>query len=154
MKASTIALMAALALGCLVNANAQQERPTRPERPNRPERPEAGAPRQRPAAELGLNEEQRTKFEAVMREAQEKRRALREDTSLTPEQRREKNQAIQKEVDAKVKEILTAEQYAKWEKMQQERRRGQPGQPGGPGGPGGPGPRAGQSGGAGGPPPR
>ena len=41
---------------------------------------------------------------------------------LTPEERREKMKENRKATDAKIKEILTPEQYTQWEKMRQENR--------------------------------
>lgn len=75
--------------------------------------------------ELKLNDEQKKKVEALMKTQAEKRRELR---SATPEERREKAKALGEEMDKKMKEILTAEQYEKWQKQRAELR------PGGPGG--------------------
>ena len=61
------------------------------------------------------------------------------------QKQREERRAAQ---DAKLKKILTDEQYKTW--TEQQNRRGQ----GGPGGPGGPGGRGGRPGGQGGPGPR
>ena len=41
---------------------------------------------------------------------------------LTPEERKEKMKANRQATDAKIKEILTPEQYTQWEKMRQENR--------------------------------
>jgi Spy/CpxP family protein refolding chaperone len=111
-------------------ANAQDKPKTEGQPParNPQQMQERGA---RVAAELKLTDEQKPKFEAVMKEAGEKRRALRDETSLTPEQRREKMMAIQEEVKTKLKAILTPEQMTKWEEMAKQRPRGGPGGPGG-----------------------
>ncbi|HMP81661.1 MAG TPA: hypothetical protein PKA41_03010 [Verrucomicrobiota bacterium] len=100
---------------------------------------------QRIAEELKLTDEQKTKITGVLESQVGKMRALREDQSLSQEQRREKGREIREEVNKQVKEILTPEQYAKWEQMRpQGGGRGQ----GGPGGPDGqrpPRPEGGQS---------
>jgi Spy/CpxP family protein refolding chaperone len=85
------------------------------------------------AEELKLTDVQKTKVEAAMKEQQEKMRASR-DPNATPEERKEKMKAGREEMSKKMKAILTAEQFAKWEKMPQGRGPGGPGRPGGPGG--------------------
>jgi Spy/CpxP family protein refolding chaperone len=76
--------------------------------------------------ELKLTEAQKQKVEANQKAQMEKMAKLRQDTSLTQEARREKMRALREENDTKMKEILTTEQYEKWQKLRQER-------PGGPG---------------------
>jgi Spy/CpxP family protein refolding chaperone len=77
--------------------------------------------------ELGLTPEQATKVRAAMDEQRKKGQEIRENTSLSDEQKREKGQALRQDMQKKMKEILTAEQYAKWESMRPAK---------GPGGPG------------------
>jgi periplasmic protein CpxP/Spy len=85
------------------------------------------------AEELKLTDDQKAKVKTATQEQMEKMRAIRSDDSLTQEQKREKGKALRDEMTAKMKEILTPEQFTQWEKM-----RPQPGQrPGGPGGQGG-----------------
>jgi Spy/CpxP family protein refolding chaperone len=140
MKTNKLILLTALALGCLIAVNAgAQEKPNRPpgQHPAQggPNGEQAGPRRGNIAEQLNLTAEQKPKVEAIMKEAGNKRKALREDTSLTPEQRREKAQALQAETKAKLKDVLTAEQLTKFEEMAKNRRGQNPG--GGPGGPGG-----------------
>jgi protein CpxP len=120
MKTNKLAVLMAFALGVLAVAANAQDKPANENRParNREQVRERGS---EIARELNLSPEQKSKFEAVMREAAEKRKALREDTNLTPEQRREKMKSIAEESRTKLKEILTAEQLAKWEEMQKNR---------------------------------
>jgi Spy/CpxP family protein refolding chaperone len=140
MKMHKVSLWAALAAGALIALT-----PTLRAADNKPDRPEGGpragqrgeAVKERLAKlaeELNLTAEQKTRIEAALKAQAETLRGLRD---ATPEERREKMQAARKEMNAKMKEILTAEQYAKWEKLREERGpRGQGGR-GGPGGPGG-----------------
>jgi len=136
-----IKLITTLALGSLLAVSAlnAQEKPKR-ERPDgpppgegRPGGPGGGAVRERMAKmaeELGLSDEQKTKLQEFMKSQADKRQELRD---ATPEERQEKAKAMREEMNKKMKEILTPEQYTKWEKL-----RPAPGQrPGGPGGPGG-----------------
>jgi Spy/CpxP family protein refolding chaperone len=102
-----------------------EDKPARPERTERP----GGGPGQRGdmlkkmAEELNLTDDQKAKLQEVFKAQRE---AMKD---LSPEERREKMKESREAMNAKLKEILTAEQYAKWEKIRDERR------PGGPGGP-------------------
>jgi protein CpxP len=143
MKSHKVSLMAALAAGALIAlapALQAQDKPARPEGgPRAGQRGDMAKERlNKMAEELNLTADQKTKVEAVLKEQAETMRGLRD---AAPEERREKMQAARKEIDGKIKAILTAEQYAKWEKMRAQRGPGGPGGPGGkrPGGPGGPG---------------
>lgn len=116
----------------------------RPDRPGRPQNGQQVRDRlEQVAKELGLSDEQKTKVGDILKSESEKMRALRQDESLTQEQRREKAMALRTEIQGKVKEVLTAEQYEKWTKIREQQRermqRGGQGGPGGAGRPGGPG---------------
>jgi len=135
MKASKISLIAAVVAGvmlahspalCAQDTNASKDTQTRQGRPGR-----GGAGMKehmdKVAKELNLTTEQKTKYEAAMKEQGEKRRGMRD---LSPDERREKGKALREEVTKKMKEILTAEQFEKWQKS---RTQGWPGSPGGQG---------------------
>ncbi|MEI9962385.1 MAG: hypothetical protein WDM76_14990 [Limisphaerales bacterium] len=127
MKLTKTSLIAALAVGALLACSSTllaQETNT----------PPAGAPPaggiKRPdfAKELNLTEDQKPKFDAIIKESMQKRRDLRSDTALTPEEKRTKAKAIQEGANKQLKELLTAEQFAKWEKISPGfRRNGPPG---------------------------
>jgi len=89
--------------------------------------------------ELKLTDEQKTKMQEARKEQAEKAKALRDDTTLTQDQRMEKMKALRTDNQAKMKTLLTPEQFEKWTKMQGEmmNRRGQGGR-GGQGAPGTP----------------
>jgi protein CpxP len=129
MKMHKVSLLAALAAGALIAFTPTLRAEDKPARPERPERP-GGGPGQRGdmlkkmAEELGLSDAQKSKLQEVFKSQRE---AMKD---LSPEERREKMKESREAMNAKVKEILTAEQYAKWEKIRDERR---PGRPGGPG---------------------
>ena len=91
------------------------------------------------AEELKLTDEQKKKVEANQKAQLEKTAKLRQDTSLSQEDRRAKMKTIRDESDKKMKEILTADQFPKWQKMREEqaqamRQRGGQGGQGGGGG--------------------
>lgn len=133
------AVVAGVTLAVSTAAMAQEkgEGPKRPERVERPEGPGAG-PRgdmlKRMAEELNLTAEQKTKLEEALKAQRESRTELR---NATPEERRAALREGREKMDAKLKEILTAEQYAKWKKSREEMRP-RAGGPEGPGGPNGP----------------
>ena len=141
----TSKLIAIIALGGLAAfgtvAQAQDATNTPPagehHRPGGPGGPRMGG---RMAEELGLSADQKTKFEAIMKDQAEQMKTLRDDTSLSQEDKRAKIKAIREATNDKVKAILTADQYAKYLELQklQHNRRG----PGGPGGAGTPPPPA------------
>ena len=70
------------------------------------------------ARELDLTPEQKEKLQAIVREKMEKLRDLRQDTSLSPQEKREKFQAAREEITAEVKKVLTTEQFEKWKAKQ------------------------------------
>ena len=120
-----------------------------------PATPPAGAPPggQRPpgmrgpnldqlAQQLNLTDDQKAKVKTILDGQMQKMRELRNDTSLSPEDRRPKMQSIREETMAQMKAALTPDQFDQWQKLTQRNRR-----PGGPGGPGGPPPGGGRPGG-------
>src|SRR5262245_51708283 len=74
------------------------------------------------AKELKLTDEQKTKVTALLDEQAKKMRELRSE-GASQEQRREKMQAMREDHQKKMKEILTADQYEKWQKMNSDMRK-------------------------------
>lgn len=131
MKLTKTLALAALVAGSLLAGTALQAQDAPKEKPPGAQ----GGPgvRARPnadqiAKDLSLTDEQKTKLKAALEEQQAKMKALRADTSLTPEEKKAKAKELREANQAKMKEILTPEQLEKWQKMQRNR---------GPGGPGG-----------------
>lgn len=69
------------------------------------------------AKQLALNDDQKEKIKPILEERQQKAAELRKDTTLSPTDRRAKMKEIREATDAKMKEVLTADQYEKWTKM-------------------------------------
>ena len=137
MKANKTMLIAALAAGSLlVWSLALRAGDTN----TPPSTPPAGAPpaghrppgvRGGPMLEqLNLTADQKPKVQAIMDAQREKMRDLRQETSLTPEDRRAKMKAIHDDTTTQMKAVLTPEQFEKWQKMppagMRERRNGPP----------------------------
>ena len=136
MNMHKISLLAALAAGALIafppTLQAQENKPDRPASGQRAgQRGDVKERLAKIAEDLQLTSDQKTKVEAAMKEQAETMRGLRD---AAPEERREKMQAARKAFDGKMKEILTADQYAKWEKARDQRGPGGEGRRGGPGG--------------------
>ncbi len=69
------------------------------------------------AQELDLTAEQKPKVQAIMDSVRQKSMELRQDTSLSPEDRTAKRKAIREEQVTQMKAVLTPEQFEKWQKM-------------------------------------
>ena len=75
---------------------------------------------ERMSSELNLNADQKTKVTALFEAESKKRQELRADNSIPREEKREKAQAMMAEQEKKLKEILTSDQFEKWQKMRQQ----------------------------------
>ena len=150
MKKNLCATMASLALGSLMilspTSHAQDSAPSTNQPP-----PGAGGPGGRRGnpldamkQQLNLTDDQVEKLKPILKEQQDKMKALRADTTLSREDMMAKRKELQAALSDKVKDILTPDQFVKWQKMAQNRggRRGPQGAPG-----------AGQPGQSGGTPP-
>lgn len=71
--------------------------------------------------QLTLTEAQKAKVEAVLKAEREKRQKLRQDTTLSDDSRQAKSRELREETKKEMKKVLTAEQFEKWEKSQQNR---------------------------------
>jgi protein CpxP len=82
---------------------------------------------------LGLTPDQVTKIKAIQADNREKMRALRDDSSTTPDDRRAKSMAMRRDEQEKMKALLTEDQKTKYqammEQMRQNRRGGDQGGP-------------------------
>ncbi len=67
--------------------------------------------------DLGLSDDQQAKFKEAMQDMRKKQQDLRKDTTLAQEDKRAKMKEINEAFQAKAKEILTAEQFAKLQKL-------------------------------------
>ena len=71
--------------------------------------------------QLTLTDEQKPKVKAVLEETSKKIQPIRADSSLDRDARMEKMKPIMEEQNKKMKEILTADQFTKYQEMQQRR---------------------------------
>ena len=142
MKPNKSRILAVIALGglmvCVPLARAQDKpAPTPPAAggdSNAPRPPRGG--RNAIYDQLDLSTEQKDKIKPILADQREKMGALRGDTSLSQEDRRAKMKEITDATDAKLKDILTADQFTKLHELRKQMggRRGQGGGAGGTGG--------------------
>lgn len=69
--------------------------------------------------ELQLTADQKEKLKPIMQDETQKLKALRQDTSLSKQDKAAKIKTIHEETNAKVKPILTADQLEKWNKLRE-----------------------------------
>lgn len=74
--------------------------------------------------QLQLTDEQQAKIKPIIEEQHKQMGDLRQDTSMSREDRFAKFREIREQLNEKIKPILTADQQKKWQKIQEERRGG------------------------------
>lgn len=132
-------LLTAFALGSLLTlslaAFAQDATNTPPPAGSRP--PGPGARGRGPnfdmiAQRLNLTDDQKPKVKAIFDEQRQKMRDLRNNQDLSRDDRMAQMQTIRKDTDAKLKDVLTADQFKQWQEMESKMRGPRNGPPGGP----------------------
>lgn len=124
MKLTKLSLLTLLAAGTVLahTPTAQaQDKPQRPQRPAAEARGPRGDQLKEMAEKLNLTAEQKTKLQEAMQSQRENRKDLKD---ATPEERRTAMKEAREKMDAKIKEILTPEQYTKWQELRKEARPG------------------------------
>ncbi len=79
--------------------------------------------------QLTLTDDQKAKIKPILEEQRKDMAKLREDTSMSPEDRRAKSMEIRKESNEKIRKLLNADQQKKWDDMQQQMQQRGPGGP-------------------------
>lgn len=72
--------------------------------------------------ELGLTEAQKAQLKTIMADAKTQRTTLKQNTALTPEQKRTQMKDLQKATQEKISDILTPEQREKMKAMRKKER--------------------------------
>ena len=75
---------------------------------------------ERMAKKLNLSQDQQTQLKPIFQNQHQQARAIKNDTSLTPDQKKEKFQALRQDTMAKVNNILTPEQQQQWQQMREK----------------------------------
>jgi protein CpxP len=126
MKSTKTMLIAALAAGALLAGSSVLRAQNATNTPPAGEHGPGMKGRANIAKQLDLSDDQKPKVEAIMKGAMEKGRALREDTSLTPEEKKDKVKAIKDDMATQLKTVLTPEQFAKWQELSKRGPRNHP----------------------------
>lgn len=87
-------------------------------RPGGPEGPGGFGPRI--AQELGLTDAQKQQIQNYLQDARSQMEVLRNDTTLTQEQRREQARSIRENTQARLKSVLTPDQQARAEQLRKD----------------------------------
>jgi protein CpxP len=120
---SRISLIAAMALGglvaCSTLATAQDSTAPQDAKKGKRTPPTIEQQMERINTALTLTDEQKPKVKAVLEEQQKAMQKIRDDSSLEQDARRTKMQDLRKEMNTKMKGILTEEQYKKYQEMPQ-----------------------------------
>ena len=117
MRLSKFSLIAALALGGLLfctNLSSAQDNQGK----KKGFSPQARV--ERMSTDLNLTADQKTKVQAVFEANAKKYQELRDDSSMSREQRREKMTSIREDENKKLKEILKPDQWEKYQKQMEE----------------------------------
>ena len=74
------------------------------------------------AKKLGLSADQQTQLEPILADREQQMQGVRADTTLAPNDRREKARGIMQDSDSKIDAILTDPQKQQYEQMKQSHR--------------------------------
>ena len=83
--------------------------------------------------QLNLTDEQKPKVRAIFEDEMKQRQAMRDDASLSREDRMEKMRAMNESTQKQIAKILTADQKKKWDEIMKENRERREQRQGGPG---------------------
>jgi periplasmic protein CpxP/Spy len=117
MKSTKTMLIVALAAGALLAGSSALRAQDATNTPPAGEHGPGMKSRADVAKALDLTDAQKPKFDAIRKESREKLKALREDTSLTMEEKKANAKAIQDDAAKQLKTVLTPDQFAKYLEM-------------------------------------
>lgn len=72
--------------------------------------------------EAGFSKEEQNKVRAILEDASEKGKELKNDTTLSDEEKAAKKEAINQEKNAKIKEVIGADKYKLWKSIQKKQK--------------------------------
>lgn len=70
-------------------------------------------------ADVGLSPDQKAPVNTLLAEMKARRRAVKEDASLSPAYKRTTGTAVSHEIVGQIRSLMTPEQLAKWKKLQE-----------------------------------
>jgi len=122
-----LSLIAAMVLGGLVACSTlvtAQDSTSAPDKKGGKNRLTPEQQMERLTTQLSLTDEQVPKVKAVIEDSTKKRRELFRDSALDQQQKREKFQVVLEAQNKKMKEILTADQFKKYQDMNEKMKKG------------------------------
>lgn len=81
-----------------------------------------GARMQKLAAALGLTDAQKAQLKPILKDARQQAEAIKADTSLTPEARKDKMKELRRSTKQQMMTVLTPDQLQKMKELRQQRR--------------------------------
>lgn len=72
------------------------------------------------AKKLNLSQDQQTQLKPIFQNQRQQAKAIRKDSSLTKDQKKEKFQSLRQDTMAKVNNILTPQQQQQWQQMREK----------------------------------
>ena len=124
---SKLSLIAAMALGGLVVCSTlatAQDATNAPDKKGGTRGMSADQMMERYTEQLSLTDEQKPKVKALLEDQGKKRREIFRDSALDQQQKKEKFQGTMEAQNKKMKEILTADQYKKYQEMNERMKKG------------------------------
>jgi periplasmic protein CpxP/Spy len=74
------------------------------------------------ADRLNLNDDQQAKVKSILTDSQKQGQSIRDDNSLSQEDRRDKMRSLRESTNSKIREVLNDDQKKKFDEMQQQMR--------------------------------
>ena len=124
---SKLSLIAAMALGGLVVCStlvSAQDATNAPDKKGGKRGMSPDQMMEKYTEQLSLTDEQKPKVKAVLEDSGKKRREIFRDSALDQQQKKEKFQGTMEAQNKKMKEILTADQYKKYQEMNEKMKKG------------------------------
>ena len=124
---SKLSLIAAMALGGLVVCStlvSAQDATNAPDKKGGKRGMSSDQLMEKYTEQLSLTDEQKPKVKAVLEDSGKKRREIFRDSALDQQQKKEKFQGTMEAQNKKMKEILTADQYKKYQEMNEKMKKG------------------------------
>jgi Spy/CpxP family protein refolding chaperone len=122
MKMNSLSMILAGTLLLSGLAMAQDQAPAPPAAPQNPPAVAPAPPQHRPGGMLNLTPDQRKQMQEIRQSARDQFAIVRNDSTLTNDQKKEKLQALHTSTKAQMKAVLTPEQAQTFEKMRANRK--------------------------------
>lgn len=121
-----ICFAAVLALGSLTTLGVLAQAPVADDAPQQPHHHRMHNPHKQAehlGRKLGLSSDQTSRLEPILVQRREQAKAIRQNTSLTPDQRREQMRDLHRKTTQQIAGLLTPDQMQQWKSMRKEHHR-------------------------------